>query len=163
MDAAHEMSRHRGREGTLRKVVERYWWPVMYVNVMDWVKTYKQCEKSAPLRYDEPLKRLTVSHLWQRVGMDISYMPKMEDGYHPLVVARKYLSGWAEARPLTQDTLEEVADCFDKEVICRFRTTGQCGCRRRSREQDMDRPPPHMLQYPEYHRNPIPCRRCWSN
>jgi transposase-like protein len=54
--------------------------------------------------------------------MDISYMPKTEDGYHLLVVAREYLSGWAEARPLKQGTSEKVADFFYEEVICRFGT-----------------------------------------
>jgi len=122
LEAAHELSRHHGREGTLRKVVEQYWWPEKYVDVKDWVKTCGQCEKGAPLRYDEPLTSLTVSHLWQRVGMDISYMPKTEDRYHLLVVAREYLSGWAEARPLKQGTSEKVADFFYKEVSCRFGT-----------------------------------------
>ena len=97
MEAAHELSGHRGKEGTLPKVVERYWWPEMNVDVKDWVTTCKHCKKRVPLRYDEPLESLTVRHLWQRVGMDISYMPKTEDGYHLLVVAREYLSGWAEA------------------------------------------------------------------
>jgi len=54
--------------------------------------------------------------------MDISYMPKTEDGYHLLVVAREYLSGWAEVRPLKQGTSEKVADFFYEEVICRFGT-----------------------------------------
>jgi hypothetical protein len=39
MESAHELSGHPGREGTLRKIVERYWWPEMYVDVKDWVKT----------------------------------------------------------------------------------------------------------------------------
>jgi len=51
----------------------------MYVDAKDWVKVCEQCEKRVPLRYDEPLKSLTVSHLCQRVGMDISYMPKTVD------------------------------------------------------------------------------------
>jgi len=79
MEATDELSRHCGREGTLRKVVEGYRWPEMYVDVKGWVITCKQCENRAPPRYDQPLKSLTVSHLWQRVGMDISYMPKRED------------------------------------------------------------------------------------
>jgi hypothetical protein len=122
MEAAHELSGHRGREGTLRKVVEWYWWPEMYVDLKDWVNTCEQCEKRSPLRYDEPLKSLTVSHLWQLVGMDISYMPKTDDGYHLLVVAREYLSRWAEARPLKQGISEKVAHLFYEEVICWFGT-----------------------------------------
>jgi len=84
----------------------------MYVDVKDRVKMCEQCEKRAPVRYNKPLKSLTVCHLWPQDGMDISYMPKTEDGYHQLVVSREYLSGWAKARPLKQGTSEKVADFF---------------------------------------------------
>jgi hypothetical protein len=77
----------------------------------------KQCETRAPLQYNEPLKSLTVSHLWRRVGMDISYMPKTDDGYHLLVVAREYCTGWAEAQPLTQGTPENVAYFFSQKYF----------------------------------------------
>jgi hypothetical protein len=97
MEAAHELSGHRGREGTLRMVVEWYWWSEMYVEVKDWVKLCEECEKRVLLRYDEPLNSLTFSHLWQQVVMDISYMPKTENRYHLLVVAREYLSECAGA------------------------------------------------------------------
>jgi len=46
----------------------------------------------------------------------------MEDWYHILIVAREYLSEWAEAETLTQATLEDIADIFYEEVICRFGT-----------------------------------------
>ena len=49
-------------------------------------------------------------------------MPKMEDGYHLLVVATQYLCRWAGAQPLIQGTSEQVADFFYKEVICSFGT-----------------------------------------
>jgi hypothetical protein len=54
--------------------------------------------------------------------MDISYLPKTKDGYHLVVVAREYLSGWAEARPLKLGTSEKIADIFYEEVLCRFGT-----------------------------------------
>jgi len=56
------------------------------------------------------------------VGIDILFMPNMEDGYYLLVIARQYISGWAEAQPLKQGTSEKVDDCFYIEVICSFRT-----------------------------------------
>jgi len=39
------------------------------------------------------------------------------------------------------------------------RNPAKCGSGGRSREQEMDRPPPQMLQYLEAHRNPVPCCR----
>ena len=53
----------------------------------------------------------------------MAYMPKTEDRYHLLVVAREYLSGWAEARPLNQGNSERVANFFNKVSICLFRTS----------------------------------------
>jgi hypothetical protein len=52
--------------------------------------------------------------------MNISSMPKTEDGYYLLVVPREYLSGWAEAQPPKQGTSEKVADILYKAVICWF-------------------------------------------
>jgi len=65
----------------------------MDVHVDEWVTMYKHCEMRAPLRYDEPQNCVSVSLLCKPLGMDILYIPKMEDGYHPLVVATAFLSG----------------------------------------------------------------------
>ena len=94
----------------------------MYVNVNELAKRWEQWDKRVPLRYDKPLKSLTGNCPWQRVGMDISYMPKTEDEYHLLVVAREYYSVWEEARPQKPSTSEKVAYFFDVVVICRSRT-----------------------------------------
>jgi len=67
--------------------VEQYWLPKMYANVKDWAIMCDKCENRAQLRYDEPWRTVTVSRLWQRVGMHFAYMPKMEDGYHLVVEA----------------------------------------------------------------------------
>ena len=45
MRAINEENGHRGREGTMRKVTERYWRPEMHVDIKEWVKTCEQCEK----------------------------------------------------------------------------------------------------------------------
>jgi hypothetical protein len=68
----------------------------MYSDVQEWVKTCKQYKLRASLQYAEPLKSLTVSHLWQRVGMDITYMHKMAEGFHHLFITSDYL--WAGQR-----------------------------------------------------------------
>ena len=50
-------------------------------------------------------------------------MPKMEDGYHLLVVATEHLSRWGEVQPLKQGNSKTVSDFFYEEDICRLRTT----------------------------------------
>jgi hypothetical protein len=34
------------------------------------------------------------------------------------MLAREFLSGWAEAQPLKQSTLGNIADIFYKDIIC---------------------------------------------
>jgi len=58
--------------------------------------------------------------------MDISYIPKIKDGYHLVVVAREYLSGWAEAEPLTQGSSQNVADFGYEEGIWLFGPVERC-------------------------------------
>lgn len=88
----------------------------------DWVELYKQCKKRVPLWYDVHLRCLPVGHLWQSVGIDISYRLKMETRYYQLVTARKYLMRWAEAQPPRQGTLKQVTDYLCEMVICLFGT-----------------------------------------
>lgn len=57
-----------------------------------------------------------------QVGIDISYMPKMDDRYHLLVIALENLSGWTAAHPPKYGTLEKRANIFDKKVISQFGT-----------------------------------------
>jgi hypothetical protein len=63
MEAAHKLSAHLRREGTLQNVVTWYWSPPMDVHIKDWVKMRKQCKKRVLLRCDELRKTITVSHL----------------------------------------------------------------------------------------------------
>jgi hypothetical protein len=87
-------------------VVEKNWWPEMYVDIKDWVKMCNEFEKRAPLPYDQPLNSLTLSYLWQLVGMDIVYMPKVEDWYLLLVIAWEYCRRWVDERTLTVGSAE---------------------------------------------------------
>jgi hypothetical protein len=65
METAHKLSRQSGREGTLRKGVKWNWLLNKYVDIKDWVKTCGQCEKRAPLWYNEPLESLIIIHQWR--------------------------------------------------------------------------------------------------
>jgi hypothetical protein len=54
--------------------------------------------------------------------MDISYMHNMEDTYHQLVRARRYIIGWAAAKRLQQGA-SEMVDGFSYEYLhCPVRT-----------------------------------------
>jgi len=60
----------------------------------------ERCEKKLPLQYNEPSKSFAVSNPWQRVGMGIMDIPKLEDKYNLQVIAMEYLSRGAEKSQL---------------------------------------------------------------
>jgi len=53
---------------------------------------------------------ITVCNLWQQLGLNILYKPKMADRYYPLVIAKDYLSGWAVPLLVKRSISEKVED-----------------------------------------------------
>ena len=51
----HIKSGHRGKEGTYRRVSDRFWWDGMYEAVKEHVKTCTGCQKRSGLQDEEAL------------------------------------------------------------------------------------------------------------
>jgi len=124
LKAAHEESGHRGREGTYRRVADRYWWEDIMDRVGKYVRGCEECQKRDGRRLEEALHPTWVSIMWQKVCLDIVYMPNV-GGYKYLVLARDDLSGWVEGRPLREKTAPAVARFLWEDIICRFGLYGR--------------------------------------
>ena len=120
----HDESGHKGREGTYRRVADRYWWDNLHAEVKSYVQSCEECQRRDPSRPEEALHPTWVAVLWQKVGLDVVYMPPCE-GYKFLVVARCDLSGWVEAKPLRALSSRAVADFLWEDVICRHGCFGK--------------------------------------
>jgi hypothetical protein len=124
LQAAHEESGHRGREGTYRRVADRYWWKDLFDVVAKYVLACEECQKRDGRRLEEALHPTWVSVMWQKVAVDITYVPKVK-GFEYLVLARDDLSGWVEARPLRKKEASGVARFLWEDIICRFGLYGK--------------------------------------
>jgi ribonuclease HI len=114
----HEEKGHMGQKATYNLISKRYQWKGMYNDVAEWVKTCDGCQKRDQRRYDEPLHPTWTITVWEKVGLDVIYMPwDGKDGF--LVLARDDLSGWVEGRVLENTDSEGVAKFLQEEVICR--------------------------------------------
>ena len=115
MKELHDEKGHLGQKATYNLISKRYQWKGMYGDVVEWVKTCDECQKRDQRRFDEPLHPTWSITVWEKVGLDIVYMPwEGKNGF--IVFAWDDLSGWAEARVL-QST--GVAKFLQEEVICR--------------------------------------------
>ena len=120
----HDESGHKGREGTYRRVADRYWWANLHLEVNAYLQSCEKCQRRDPSRAKEALHPTWVAFLWQKVGLDVVYMPLCE-GFRFLVVARCDLSSWVEAKPLRILSSRAVADFLWEDAICRHGCFGK--------------------------------------
>ena len=91
----------------------------MYEDVDKYVKSCEECQCRARIRYEEPLHPTWSITVWEKVGVDVVFMPETSDGYKFIVFARDDLSGWVEGRALKENTARNVAKFLYEDVICR--------------------------------------------
>ena len=122
--ALHDGLGHKGREATYRKVADRYWWDLCYKDIQDYCMNCTRCQLRASARTEEPMYATWTTTLWQKVGVDIVYMQPAH-GKTFMVVARDDLSGWVEARALTNANADLVAQFLWEDVVCRHGIFGR--------------------------------------
>jgi hypothetical protein len=116
--AMHDDAGHRGREGTYRRLADRYFWEGMYNEVRRYRESCEECQKRDGQQQKEELKPTWTTRCWQKIGVDIVHMPKHK-GKNYLVMARDDLSGWVEARALAKADSLAVAGFLYEDVVCR--------------------------------------------
>jgi len=121
----HDRSGHRGREGTYQRVSNRYWWPGLWDQISWHVKSCLRCQGRQSGQEEEAMHPTWESTLWQRVTVDITFMPTTRLGFRYLATAREYVSGWVEARALRKKDAKSVAKFLYEDVICRWGVFGQ--------------------------------------
>ena len=117
----HELhdTHHRGRQATFEHVSRRYQWKGMWDDVTEFVKSCDECQRRSSRRYEEPLHPTWSCTVWEKVGVDVVYMPLSEEGFSFLVFARDDLSGWVEGRAIVRANSMSVAKFIYEDVICR--------------------------------------------
>ena len=81
----------------------------MYHDVVKYVKSCEECQHCSRIRQEEPLHPIWSLTVWEKVGIDVVYMPKMDDGFGFVVFARDDLSGWVEGCAIKMANAKEVA------------------------------------------------------
>lgn len=114
----HDESGHRKREGTYRKVADRYWWDGMYTDVVRYIKSCDECQFRDHRQLEEPLHPTWSVVVGRKWAVDVVHMPSAE-GKEYLVLAREDISGWPEGRALRDNNSASVAKFLYEDVVCR--------------------------------------------
>ena len=115
----HDETGHRGRQGTYEHVSRRYQWKGIWDDVVQYVKSCNECQRRAKIRYEELIHPTWSITVWEKVGVDIVYLPRTKEGFSFVVFARDDLSGWVEARALERNDARSVAKFLYEDVIYR--------------------------------------------
>ena len=92
----HDEHGHRGQQVTYDQLHWRFQWKDMYNDVVKYVKSYEECQRRSRIRQEEPLHPTWSLTVWEKVEIDVVYMPKTLDGFEFIMFARDDLSGWVE-------------------------------------------------------------------
>ena len=95
----HDEDEHKGREGTYRRVADRYWWRNLYKDCERYVASCDVCQRRKPNRKKEALHPTWVSAPFKKIGIDCVHMPA-SGAMKAMMVARNDLTEWVKARAL---------------------------------------------------------------
>ena len=114
---------HLGKDKTLNKVKERFYWPGMQHDVRNWCRTCEACQtrKSAPKKNHAPLQTIKAGFPMQVVAVDImGPLPESETGNKYVLVASDYFTKWTEVYAIPNQEATTVAQKLTDEMFCRF-------------------------------------------
>jgi hypothetical protein len=102
---------HFKQESTLKRLQERYYWPGMVKMVDSVIAQCTPCIRhQAPELKQHPAKSLTVSGIFDRIGIDLVLgLPECPRGYKGILVITEYLSKFPMAYPVKTKQASEVA------------------------------------------------------
>ena len=130
---------HMGKEKTARRVLQRFYWPILYRDVAKYCRSCGVCQKSSPRRVRHaPLIPLPiVEEPFQRIAMDIvGPLPRSRSGNRYILVICDYATRYPEAVPLksidAEHVAEELVKLFARVGVAQEILTDQVATSRRS-------------------------------
>ena len=101
------------------KVRSRYFWPQMYENIREYVKSCDACQRRGKPKTQQQLHPIAVHAPFYQIGIDfVGPLPRTLNGNRYIIVAIDYLTKWPEARPVATATADETEKFIYEEIIC---------------------------------------------
>ena len=125
MKVLHEgkLGGHYGFQRTYLSLKQRFWWPLMFSEILHWVKTCQPCqERKSPHTLMAGLLRPTVfGRPFEQLAVDVmGPFPTTKRGNKYIVVFQDYFTKWPEAFAVPNHQSTTIAMLFVDEVMCRY-------------------------------------------
>ena len=110
---------HFAVDAMANKIKTRYYWPQYYEDIRKYVASYDTCQKQGRNKKNNVLRPISVHSAFYQIGIDIvGPLPRTQRNKKYIVVAMDYLTKWPEARAISEDTAEKVAEFIYEQIIC---------------------------------------------
>jgi hypothetical protein len=106
---------HLGKTKTFLRIAQAYFWPVLFRDVVRYVKSY---EVSQSYKVEQQVPRGKMGYRkqagpWVTVTSDIlGPYPRTKKGHHYIVVFQDYFTKWIKCKPLKTATTKTVLEAF---------------------------------------------------
>lgn len=114
---------HLGFDKTYQSIRLKYYWPKMYSDIHEYIKTCDQCQK-ATRDYNPkkaPLNPLPTGEFFSRLHMDIlGPLTTTKEGFKYILLVVDSCTGWVEGFPLASQDAETIANTLFSQIISRY-------------------------------------------
>ena len=114
---------HLGVEKVMASLIEKYWWPHMHQDIIDYVKSCDRCQRAKrdfnPNK--PPLTKMPQVGRFDRWHIDVlGPLTKTAEGFEYILVIVDAFTRWTEAFPLKTQSAKEIATVLYNEVVARY-------------------------------------------
>ena len=118
---------HFGRDRTIHKIKTRYFWPSMYKDINDYIKSCILCAQHNPRRKKPPGKLQPIKPpegVWQLVSMDFHgpINPTSRRGNKYIISLTDILSKFVVTKTVRDNTAQTVVKFLKEDIISKFGT-----------------------------------------
>ena len=112
---------HFGRDITINRVCQHFWWPTLWRDVTDYVKTCDTCQQYGPKENHNELRPYHPIYPFEFVFIDfIVNLPSTSKRNHHIITMTDEFTKWIEARALRESTAKNAANFLMENVILRY-------------------------------------------
>src|SRR6266508_5715037 len=100
-------------------VQQRYYWPQMFEDIRNYVKTCDDCQRRGGLQKNNIIHPIPAKAPFQRIGIDIVRLLTItRQGNRYIVTAMDYFTKWPIAKALKEAMVKAVSKFIYQKIIC---------------------------------------------
>ena len=111
---------HFGIEIMFNKIRERYYWPQMYNDIKEYVRSCDSCQRRGKPSRNNELHPISLHSPFYQVGIDfVGPLPITLKGNRYIIVTIDLFTKWSESRAVAEANASQVSQFVYEEIICR--------------------------------------------